>query len=195
METSEELVLIENILKGHVNDYEKIVDKYSRKVHGYIFKLVRNEHIAEELAQETFIKTYRHLDRFDTKKSFSVWILKIARNTALDYFKSKKRCSAYELKEELDFKDEDSILQNPANAVERKERLNLINEIINNLPKKYRELIVLKYFEELNYNEIALRLDISTDKVKWRLYQARKKMVKEYEKLKSLEMRGEIYGL
>jgi RNA polymerase sigma factor (sigma-70 family) len=79
--------------------------------------------------------------------------------------------------------------------VERSESIKLVNEIIDYLPKKYKELIVLKYFEELTYEDIAKRLNMSPNEVKWKLHQARKKMVQLIEENQQYEGRCSVYGM
>jgi len=79
--------------------------------------------------------------------------------------------------------------------VEKNEKRQEIDRIIDTLPDKYRELIVLKYFEELNYSEISRRLDISINKVKWRLYEARKQLVRALRNSDGKERGCNTYGM
>lgn len=195
MKGTEDLRTINKVLKGNINDFEILVKKYSKRIYGYIFKSVRDKYTTEELTQEVFLKAYRSLDKFDLKKSFSVWLFTIARNTTIDYF--KKTCHQYTnvLNEEVDYNRLNNTSLNPMNIVEEKEKLKEIDRIINALPHKYRELIVLKYFEELNYREISKRLNIPINKVKWRLYEARKQMNKAFEDSERKERRVRKYGM
>lgn len=180
---SEDSCIINEILKGDIDSYEKIISKYESKLYGYIFKLVRNEHVAQDILQETFLKAYINLSKYNKKKDFSPWILKIARNNVLDYFKKKKNHSIFELNENTDSIEENKTDEIPHKALEEKENTKQIDKVINSLPDKYRILIILKYFNDLNYKEISERMNISVDKVKWRLYEARKTMAKELRHL------------
>lgn len=191
----EDLKIIEKILKGDINAFEIMINKYNRKVFGYIVKSVRHKHIAEELTQEVFLKVYRNLNRFDKNMSFSVWLFTITRNTVIDYFKISSRQFTYEFNEELDSKKANNTSQNPADIIERREKREMLDRTINSLSDKYRDIIVLKYFEELSYCEISKRLDIPVNKVKWRLYEARKKIVKAFEDNDKGEGRWNIYGV
>lgn len=181
MNYSEDSCLINEILKGDIDSYEKIISKYQSKLYGYIFKLVRDEYAAQDILQETFLKAYINLNQYNRKKDFSPWLLRIARNNVLDYFKKKKNYSIFQLNENTDSIEENRRDEIPHKALEEREKTNKIDQVINSLPEKYRILIVLKYFNDLNYKEISERMNISVDKVKWRLYQARKTMAKELQ--------------
>jgi len=195
LKETEDFSTIRKVLEGNVNAFEILVDKYSKRVYGYIFKSVRDKYVAEELTQEIFLKIYRSLNRFDMDKSFSVWLFTIAKNTMLDYFKQSPRQYTSGLNEEVDFNKISDDSQNPLYIVEKNEKRQEIDRIIDTLPDKYRELIVLKYFEELNYSEISRRLDISINKVKWRLYEARKQLVRALRNSDGKERGCNTYGM
>lgn len=195
MREYEDLVLIQDILHEKPDMYEKIIEKYNRRLYGYIYKLVHDEHIAGELTHDAFVKAYKNLDRFNQSKSFSIWLFTIGRNTVMDHFRYVKRHDTCELLEETDSISEVSIAQNPEHIMERKEIIKLIDDTIQFLPKKYRDLIMLKYFEDLSYEEMAARLNMSCNEVKWRLHQARKKMLQSIEKKQQQESRCGIYGV
>lgn len=186
---------IEKILKGDIDAFEILINKYNKKVYGYIVKSVKNKHIAEELTQEVFLKVYRNLNNFDKNKSFSVWLFTIARNTTIDYFKIANNRHTYELNEELDSSRINNPSQNPVDIIEKKEKREKIDTIIDSLPDKYKELILLKYFEELSYCEISKRLNVPVNKVKWRLYEARKKIIKAFKNNDKEERRWNMYGM
>jgi len=195
LRVTEDVEIIEEILKGDINAFEILINKYNKKVFGYIAKSVGDKHIAEELTQEVFLKIYRNLNRFDKNLSFSVWLFTIARNTTIDYFKSSNSQYTYALNEGLDSNRINNTSQNPVEIIEKKENREILDRMVNSLPSKYKELIVLKYFEELSYCEISKRLDIPINKVKWRLYEARKKIIKAFEDNEKEERRWNIYGV
>ncbi|MBU5438823.1 RNA polymerase sigma factor [Tissierella sp. MSJ-40] len=190
MVDKEDLEIIEEVLKGNINLYRKLVEKYSTKLTGYIFNITRDIHLSQDFGQEVFIKAYKNLDKFDKEKSFSVWLLRIGRNTALDHM--KKKYIHYELSENLDSNTKDTTLMNPSEILIKKEEVEELEKIIHQLPNKYKDLILLKYFEDLSYKDISLKLDISIDKVKWRLYEARKLCIRELGKNKPIERRDNI---
>ncbi|WP_432405400.1 RNA polymerase sigma factor [Wukongibacter sp. M2B1] len=195
LRVTEDIEIIEKILKGDISAFEILINKYNKKIFGYIIRSVRYKHIAEELTQEVFLKIYRNLNKFDKNLSFSVWLFTIARNTTIDYLKSSKSQYTYELNEDLDSNRMNNTLQNPLDIIEKKENGEILYRIINSLPNKYKELIVLKYFEELSYCEISKRLDMPVNKVKWRLYEARKKIIKAFGNNEKEKKRWDVYGV
>lgn len=195
MKENEDLFVVLEILRGKTDSYEKILQKYNNKLYGHIFKLVHDKHTAEELTHSVFIKAYKSLDKFDKGKSFSVWLFAIAKNTVIDHFKYMKRHSTIVLVEELDSYNDEDMGQSPEHIIERKETIQMVDQVIEYLPPKYKDLILLRYFEELSYESIAARLNLSPNEVKWRLHQARKKMVQCIEDRQNQESRCRAYGV
>ena len=184
--------LIEEILKGNKDRFEVVVNKYGDYVFGYIFKQVKDRNVAEEIVQNTFIKAFRNLGNFDRHKPFLPWILKIARNDLMDYYRRESKRNAVNIDENFqNIIDKNS---EPIRILEEKERLREIDNIINSMNYKYRVLIILKYFQGMSYEEISKELNISVGKVKWRLYEARKLFIREYGKFNLVEG-SELYEM
>lgn len=184
--------LVEEILKGNKNRFEVLVNKYGDYVFGYIFKQVKDRNIAEEVVQNTFIKAFRNLGNFDRHKPFLPWIMKIARNDLMDHYRRESKRNAVDIDENFQ-----NIMDNnsePTRVLEEKERLMEIDNIINSMKDKYRTLILLKYIQDMSYEEISKELNISVSKVKWRLYEARKIFIREYGRF-NLEEGSELYGM
>lgn len=169
-----EKVILTKILKGKTKYFEQIIIKYNKRLYGYISKLTNHSSDTEDILQETFIKVYNKLYTYDMEKDFSVWLLSIARNTALDYMRKNK--NHLTLVDDLDLKDMRSE-HLPEQSLVEKEKSIVLDDLVNRLPEKYRVLIVLKYFEELSYDEISTRLKIDKNKIRWQLHQARKLLV------------------
>lgn len=184
--------LVEEILKGNKNRFEVLVNKYGDYVFGYIFKQVKDRNIAEEVVQNTFLKAFRNLGNFDRHKPFLPWIMKIARNDLMDHYRRESKRNAVDIDENFQ-----NIMDNnsePTRVLEEKERLMEIDNIINSMKDKYRTLILLKYIQDMSYEEISKELNISVSKVKWRLYEARKIFIREYGRF-NLEEGSELYGM
>lgn len=108
----------------------------------------------EDIVQETFIKTYRSLNIFETDLKFSTWIYQIARNTTIDAIRKKQTRPStvcFEQDDLIKFLRSDYDMQA---SIETKEMLNKMQDIIKTLPLKYREVMVLRFLEEKNYEEI-----------------------------------------
>ena len=178
-------LIIKKIKKGKVNYFEKVIKKYDKNLYSYIYSLVKEQYLAEDLLQETLIKIYKNIDKYDTEKSFSAWIITIARNTVYDHFKKNKIHTLHILDDkDYDVKERNN---NPSEILEEKEKTEVIDKVLNKLPEKYRDIIIYKYFDELKYEEIAEVLNIDAAKVKWKLYEARKLLIREMNVLEEEE--------
>lgn len=131
---------------------EAIYLEYKTKVRGYIFGKIGNHHDAEDLASEVFIKIFEKLDSFDERKaSMSTWIYTITRNSVTDYYRTRKEY--IELNETLLYDSDD------LNVDETD--LELLANALEKLDIRKREIIILRYFKNLNLKSIAEKLDIS----------------------------------
>ncbi|MCQ2770204.1 MAG: sigma-70 family RNA polymerase sigma factor [Clostridia bacterium] len=138
---------------------EKIYLDYHKKVLGYIYNKVNNNDLAEDLTSDVFIKVYEKLDGFDaSKSSMSTWIYTIARNTLIDYYRTRK--VSEEIPETL-VSDEsvDGSLIN-------KETLEELNKALQSLDERERMVVVMRYYGNKSLKEIAEHLGISYAYVK-----------------------------
>jgi len=141
--------------------------------------MTNNYHDSEDITQAVFIKVYENLGSYNQKYKFYSWIYRIALNESLNYLKSQKRKTALEIDVPSDNKD-------PAENHQVLATRETVQNAIMRLKPKYRRLIVLKHFQNHSYADIAMVLDIPEQKVKSRLYTARR-MLKDI-----LEDRGLI---
>ncbi len=154
----EDRQLIKEFMGGNDYSFEKILEKYLKPVFNFVYQLVGNFHVAEDLTQETFIKSWKHIKKFDMEKSFKTWIFTIAKNTTYDYFKKKKTVPFSnfidgEGNNQLENMSDGSIL--PDEILERKNIAEELEKKINNIPQHYRIILLLHYKEDLSFQEIA----------------------------------------
>jgi len=157
--------LVEKIRSEDNELYVEIVRRYQQKLYHYLRYLTNRPDEVEDLLQNVFIKTYRNLFGFDTKKKFSSWIYRIAHNEGVNFVKKttrKKQVSLEDL-EKIGFSPEsedDSI----EDAFAREEIREKVKECLDELEAKYREPLVLYYFEDKSYREISdiLRIPVKT---------------------------------
>jgi len=170
--TDEEVV--KKIQSGNEEEFGKIIEKYQGRLFGYIKNLTNQNNMeVEDLVEETLISAYENLNEFETNKKFSSWIYRIAHNKAIDFFKKKKlKISQIEEHEEL-IGENDKLLEEMDN--EEKER---VNAAVESLELKYKEVVLLYYFEEKSYEEISDILHISTSSVGVLLFRAKEKLKK-----------------
>ncbi len=158
--------IIRNVQQGQVNDYEVLVKKYQSPVFNLLYRMLNQQESAEALTQEVLVKAYENLGSFNFKSRFFSWIYRIAINTAISYRKKNLR-----------FVTLDSMPQDVVKPAEEilmaKERSAILQAAINRLKDKYKTVIILRYYEQLSYHEIAEALNIDERKVKSRLFDAR----------------------
>lgn len=194
MGRDEELRIIDRIKEGDKEAFRELLEAYEKKVYGFIYRIISEPYISQDLAQETFIKVYKNLHIYDETREFSPWLFSIAKNETFKYLNKRNKVSTIELKENVSIKgtqDQNCI----EGLLERKERYREMCRIVNELPKKYSDIIILKYFTGLSYKEISIRLNIPEKKVESRLYLARKAIRKEYKKNNSLGKVIELWNV
>jgi RNA polymerase sigma-70 factor (ECF subfamily) len=159
--------------------YTELMDRYRESIYFMLLKMVNNKDDAEDLTIEAFGKAFRRLAQYTPQFAFSTWLFKIASNNGIDFIR-KKRIRALSLDTGFRNEDGDSMeiavtddQPDPIEALERKERLNLMRDVVTRLKPRYRTLIELRYFEEYSYEEIAEELDLPLGTVKAQLFRAR----------------------
>lgn len=166
---------------GDAGAFGILIDRYGKKISRYGRKFISNNDDIEDLVQEVFIKTYVNIQSFDIKRRFSPWLYRIAHNEFVNALKKKKRALLPLFESEANqprlVAKEKADKQTNENEIKK-----ILNRCLSKLGPKYREPLILYYFEEMDYREIAdiLRLPISTIGV--RLSRARGKLKEFYEK-------------
>ncbi|NRG47016.1 RNA polymerase sigma factor [Bacillus sp. CRN 9] len=159
-------------------EFSQVYDEYSDRIFSYIFLLVNNRATAEDLTQESFIKAYQSFNQFNEESQLYTWLVKIARNTAIDYIrkKSKYRFLPFDLKNLY------SEQQSPDEILLKGEKITILYEAINRLKMDYREVIVLRKIKEFSIKESAEILNWKEDKVRITTLRAIKALKKELKK-------------
>jgi RNA polymerase sigma factor (sigma-70 family) len=167
--------LIESIKNGETKAFSILVDRYKDLVYTLSLRMLKNKEEAEEVAQDTFIKVYKSLDKFKGDSKLSTWIYRVAYNACLDTIKrNKKRINDVAI-DEISFNKLDYI-DNALENLIKQERSQLIKECIDKLPEDSSALLTLFYFEEFSLEEISKIVNIETNTVKVKLFRARKKL-------------------
>lgn len=170
------------IQKGDKDKFAILMDRYVKKLSHYGHKFLSNQDNIEDVVQEVFIKTYQNIQSFDTSRTFSSWIYRIAHNTFINSIKKTSRGPLYLF-------DFDTLIPHPTyedpdvKERERKEMKEIIDKGLEELSSEYKEIIILYYLEELSYKEIADILQIPIGTVGIRLKRAKDALRKAGEKL------------
>ncbi len=167
--------LIREIKDGNVELYSELMRRYQRKILAFVYHMLKSaklELLAEDLCSETFYKAYRSLHSFrELDASFTTWLYTIARNTVLSELR-KQRSAHLSLDESL-FEPVASQDAAPEQQMLRKERMEMVREAINNLPEKQRSALILREYDQMDYQEIADILGQTVSSVKSLLFRAR----------------------
>jgi RNA polymerase sigma-70 factor, ECF subfamily len=157
MEPQEDRQLIQQFQEGREAALTELVQRHLPAVYRFLFRMVGDEALAQDLTQETFIKTWKYLSRFDASRNFKTWIFSIAKNTAIDYLRKKQPLTLSQLESEDvplgEFFVDDQPL--PPEVLEREDLALAIKYALAQLPPKARSVVVLHETEELTFQEIA----------------------------------------
>lgn len=149
--------------------FEYLVDRYEAKLNRYVRRISDiNRENTEDLLQEVFLKIYKNLNDYDPKFSFSSWIYRITHNEAISFFRkqnARPKIAQSKNDEELDLLNLIPSNFNVKEAYQKKELARKVGQIIANLTEKYRTVLVLRFLEEKNYNEISDILQIPSGTV------------------------------
>lgn len=179
--------LVRGALDGSEAAFREIVVRYQRPVYGLIVRMVRDPGRAEELAQDTFVKAFRALHTYDVQRKFSAWLLTIAHHAAIDELRKGvlKVQSLDEVTEDGPQIREiaDTAGATPAALAERSALAEALQTAIARLRPEYRDVVVLRFEQELDYDEIADITGMPLGTVKSSLHRARKELAGHLENL------------
>ena len=170
--------LIDKALAGDQSAFEKLMKKYYNMIKNLINRMIQKSDDSEDLAQEAFIKAFNSLDKFDRQFAFSTWLFKIATNNCIDYLR-KKKLNTFSIDKDFSSEDEDLRFEIadteslPDRNLIEEQKKKIINEAIDKLPAKYKEVIILRHKTGMEYEEIAEKLDIPLGTVKAHIFRGR----------------------
>jgi RNA polymerase sigma-70 factor (ECF subfamily) len=186
--------LVKLAQRGDMQAFEELVSRHSDRVYARAFSMMRNEDEALDLSQEAWVKGWQRLKQFQGDSSFVTWMTRIVINLCLDQLRKHKRQRSDSIEE----MDEESggverqmpvMVVNPTEGLERSELRARIDRALNQLSHEHRTVLVLHEFEDLEYKEIARRMQCSIGTVMSRLFYARRKMAALLAGLKREDLR------
>lgn len=157
-----EAELIALAANGDAKAFRVLVNQYLPLVYNYLFRMTQNHELSEEMAQEAFVKAYQNLKTFDRTRAFKPWLLRIATNATLSELrKQKKVVSLNALEEEGSFHEADyQSTEDITLQLERQLTHEEVQQAITQLASKYRQVLLMRYQQELSYEEIADAMQI-----------------------------------
>jgi RNA polymerase sigma-70 factor (ECF subfamily) len=164
--------------------YAELMGKYRDSIYFMMLKMVKNTDDADDLTIEAFGKAFNRLHQYTPNFAFSTWLYRIATNNCIDFIRKKKMVTmsidrtiddgegggiSFQIKSES---------LNPEERFVRKQKIRIMREIVDLLKPRYRELVVLRYFREFSYDEIAAETELPLGTVKAQLFRAREQLYK-----------------
>jgi RNA polymerase sigma-70 factor, ECF subfamily len=145
--------LVKKFVDGNESSFNEIVNKYKDKIYWHARRMTGNHLDADEIVQEVLLVIYKNLKGFQFKSSLYTWIYKITSTRSLNYLKRRKIKELLSLEDQSEklSKSSDDILEN----IEIKEKLEMVNKVLQKLPAKQREIFILRNYENLSYKEIS----------------------------------------
>jgi RNA polymerase sigma-70 factor (ECF subfamily) len=171
---------VRKAIKGDAQAFTQLVELYQRPVYNLCYRMLGNAQDAEDAAQETFLRAYQNMRRYDSNRPFSTWLLSIAAHYCID--QTRKRRYPLVSVEEL----VEPELPEPSPGVEtvvsRKEEQQRVRAILETLDAVDRAAVILYYWYDFSYDEICQSLSLTLSAVKSRLHRARRAMAEEWSR-------------
>jgi RNA polymerase sigma-70 factor, ECF subfamily len=177
--------LVARARQGSEKAYRELLDRYQRPVFSIVYRMIRDRERAEDLAQETFVRVFNHIDRYDPRFKFSSWIFKIATNLTIDSIR-RKEVETVSIDGSRNAVTDEQIEstrialpspdENPEELLEAKQLGAEIEEAIGRLRPEYRAAILLRHVEGREYQEIADILSLPLGTVKTYIHRGRNEL-------------------
>jgi len=176
----QEEIWVKEALAGNKQSFSRLVEAYQRPVFNLAYRMLGSPDEAEDAAQETFLRAYTRLAQYDGTRKFSTWILSIANHHCIDRLR-KRRMKYISIDDNpvLENLEEDSLQPEP--SLLGQEKTVELQALINQLEPDYRTPLILRYWEDYSYEDIAVAMDLTVSAVKSRLFRARKQMADLYQ--------------
>jgi len=174
----EEESIVSRVLAGDVEAFAELIDRYKVAVYNLCARMLGDPTEAEDAAQEVFVRAYTQLKSYTPGRKFSTWILSIASHYCIDLLRRRK--PSVDLDTIAFWKQSDQ--PEPEERALTGEVRDEVRELLNKLPDKYKGVTILRYWNDLSYDEIAQATGLSVATVKTRLFRARELLAKELEK-------------
>ena len=176
--------LINLVKKGDKKAYEVLVLQYQDRLVFSVYKFLKDYELAQDIAQEAFVKAFKNIEKFRGDSSFYTWIYRIAINTAKNLLSSKARSSEVYDDEIMELKLSESAVtnENPENILEAEELRSKMMDAIQSLPDDIRTTLSLREFDGLSYEEIAKVQNCPIGTVRSRIHKGREILDKTFSK-------------
>jgi len=179
--TSRESEWLEAVKRGDDEAFSHLVDAYQKPVYNLCYRMLGNVNSAEDAAQETFLRAYKSISRYDTSRSFVTWLLSIASHYCIDQLRKKHIQSFSTDDEEYAWMAPVDPNPLPETVITMKEKQAQVQSLLSVLNPKDRAAVILRYWYGYSYVEIGNALSLTVSAVKSRLHRAKRELAKTWE--------------
>ncbi|MHB0856146.1 MAG: sigma-70 family RNA polymerase sigma factor [Anaerolineae bacterium] len=180
MAPEQEVFWVQQAQKGDQHAFARLVDAYQTPIYNLAYRMLGNPTEAEDAAQETFLRAYTRLETYDPSRKFSSWILSIASHHCVDRLR-RRRGAWVSMEEVMASRWLPDDHPKPEEQLVQRDQRSLIRGMLEQLPPQYRIVIVLRYWYDLSYEEIAEMTESTVSAIKSRLHRARLVMATQIE--------------
>lgn len=166
--------------KGDQKAYAELLSRYRESVYFMMLRMCNNKDDAEDLTIEAFGRAFKRLEQYTPNFAFSTWLFKIASNNAIDFLRNKKKTNSLSLDSRMENDEGQEFSKNiksptldPEENIIKKQKIDVLRDVVEKLKPRYKELVKMRYYEELSYEEIAAKLELPVGTVKAQLFRAR----------------------
>jgi RNA polymerase sigma factor (sigma-70 family) len=166
--------------KGDQKAYAELLHRYRESVYFTMLRMCNNKDDADDLTIEAFGRAFKRLDQYTPTYAFSTWLFKIASNNAIDFLRNKKKNTALSLDTKMENDEGQEFSKNiksqtldPEEHIIKKQRVEMLRDVVERLKPHYKELVKMRYFDEMSYEEIAVKMELPVGTVKAQLFRAR----------------------
>lgn len=175
----EDIKLVEEVLKGNIDSFNILINKYEHIVQRFIYNMIKDKEASEDIAQEVFITVYNKLYSYNREYKLSSWIFQIAKNKTIDYMRKYKRVYESNIEDLIELSSKD---YSPEATLEYKETKKRVQQFIQGLDIEDKQILILRYTEGFTFSTISEILNLNESSVKRHYYNTKEKY-KEYIKL------------
>lgn len=183
--------------RGDTDAFAQLMGRYEKELYHFLVRFVGQTSLAEEAFQEAFLQVHLSADRFETHRRFRPWLYTIAANKARDLLRSRARRPSVQITVGDDENSEADLWAHllreettPEHLLDQKEQKERVRQVVSEMPEHLREIVVMAYFQQLSYKDMAEALQIPLGTVKSRLHAAVKTFSLDYNSKETIESKG-----
>lgn len=163
--------LIQQAIRKDAKAFRELMSRYVKLVYSFVYRMVQQPELAEDMTQEIFVKVYQNLDKFQPEKPFKPWLLRIASNHTVSHLRKKANValSLDALQEEQPGREWGGVTDSdamPERLLEGEERARTVQEALNSLAPNYRQALLLRFQADLSYEEISTRMQVPVNTIR-----------------------------